>query len=249
VSNNSPINVDDRAGSKELVPALEYLHLPCKVKRLKFGDFCFLSPHGPDGYCTVGIERKTVSEVVGSIQAGASDRMSGTQIPGMLENYDFSILIVEGLANPNPATSQLEIPNRKGRWIQTGLHYRALDASLTTLEMQTPVKVLRTMNPQDTALRIEVLWRWFDSKKWDQHKSHFKFPQVQQKYVELTQASLFRRIAKEIPGIGWERSKLLERYFGNVLEMVNADVSKWGLIDGITTKRAQAIWKMLRGIK
>ena len=45
--------------------------------------------------------------------------------------------------------------------------------------------------------------------------------------------SLVRRVAKELPGIGWERSLLVEETFDSVRTMVNAPLEEWLEIEGI----------------
>jgi len=49
----------------------------------------------------------------------------------------------------------------------------------------------------------------------------------------LKPPSLVRRVAKELPGIGWERSLLVEETFDSVRTMVNAPLEQWLEIEGI----------------
>ena len=49
----------------------------------------------------------------------------------------------------------------------------------------------------------------------------------------LQQPSLMRRVAKELPGIGWERSLVVEAKWDSVRDMVNAPVEEWLELDGI----------------
>jgi DNA integrity scanning protein DisA with diadenylate cyclase activity len=51
--------------------------------------------------------------------------------------------------------------------------------------------------------------------------------------VLLTRPSLVRRVAKELPDIGWERSFTIEQRWPTVREMVNAPADDWVKLEGI----------------
>lgn len=251
---NSIVQVDDRIGSKEMAPLLDYvLPTPTKVTRLQSGDFMFAAPKGGPGdeLALVGIERKRIRDMIQSIMSG---RLAGSQLPLMAQQYDFTFLIVEGEYRCNSQTGKLEILNSKRRWQNTiwkrqALDYRSLDAAMNTLRLKTPVQVIKTYSPQHTAMEIFHLWHWFNSKSWSKHKSYVAFPEHANPNVmeTFTKASDFRRIVKELPHIGWTRSQAVEDLFNGKLDSaLKADVNTWALIDGITVKRALDIVKVLR---
>lgn len=250
----SPVYVDDRQGSKELDLLLTSCGLPTKVRRLRYGDFSFYSPNGPNNKPVgIGIERKKVLDFISSMETG---RLAGSQLPGMAELYDFSFLIVEGDYVPNFETGRLMVLTKGDRFSSRIYRdqqrdYRLVDGILNTLRLKTGVHVIRTSTQQQTATEIYMLWHWFRSKRWDSHKSHMDFAQPPPpSFLGTSKPSFFRHIAKEVPGIGWDRSIEVESlYRGNVVNFINSTVEEFSRINGITRKRAQDIWRKLRNIK
>ena len=62
----------------------------------------------------------------------------------------------------------------------------------------------------------------------------------------MTNPSLLRRVAKELPGIGWERSLLVESHWKSIRDMVNATPEEWTQIDGIGKGISKRIDEVLR---
>ncbi len=246
------IHIDSRRGSAELEGAIRAYGVKTKIERMEFADFRFLTENGPEGIARVGIERKTVKDMLQSIESG---RYSGHQLVGLVDSYDFNYLIVEGKYRADPDTLKLQFPNYSLRkwtnasWGSREWDCRALDGTLNTLRLKAGVHVIHTHEPQDTAHQIFALWSWF-GKPWHKHGSHLRFHDKPfREPLGLEPPSFMRRVVKEFDHIGWERSKQVEKLFGNVVEAAKAPVSKWSLLDGITPKRAQELWKKLRGIE
>jgi ERCC4-type nuclease len=83
--------VDDRAGSKDLIlkPCLRGI---AELSRLNFGDV-MIAGNGPKGSVAVGIEVKSIWDLVAS---AANGRLMDTQITGMLGDYSHCWLLVYG---------------------------------------------------------------------------------------------------------------------------------------------------------
>ena len=231
------IILDDRTGSVEL---LQYFPPgSAKLGRLKFGDASFIGK-GMDGIpVMVGAERKTLPDLVSSLESG---RFSGHQLPGLLASFNMVYLIVEGMARAR--LGQLEI-KQSGVWRPLGISELALDSFLNTLEVMAGVIVRQTTNAQRTAYLINHLHHWWD-KGWDKHKSHLEFYEPRPT-MAVTRPSLVRRVAKELPGIGWSRSGPVAEYFGTVHNMVMADRFRWMQIDGIGKGIAEGVVRAING--
>jgi len=242
------ILVDDRTGSKHLVAPLEKLQLPATLARLQFGDVAFagLGPGGDSVKC--GIEIKSIREMVDDL---TNPRFSGHQLPGLLNTYDYSWLLVEGAARANPYNGRLEVP-RARNWVTVKLGsgyipYSVLWAHLHTLSIKTGLPIIRTYLRTETYAQIKTLYRWWE-KGWEAHMSHDRTYKRPVRYVaDMGPASLVRRMAAELPGIGQVRSAVVDAAFPSVFHMVSAPVEEWAAIEGIGKDTAKKVVAELEG--
>ncbi len=236
------IFIDSREGSHSMA----HLITDSILVTLDYGDAAFTGS-GPDGDVSVGIERKRIGDLLNSIATG---RLSGHQLPGLLAEYDKVYLIVEGVWRGNPQTGEIEGPRRHG-WagISHGrtFHYQDVWAYLTTLE-NTGVTVRTTRNMGETCRMIENLEHWWN-KGWERHKSHLAMHKVTHPTALLrtSQPSLIRRIASELPLIGFDRSRVVEACFKSVRDMINADEKTWANVPGIGKVTAKSVVKAVKG--
>lgn len=234
--------LDRRIGSEHLQSPLERLGIPVELITMNFADAAFLG-HGAEGENSVslGIEIKKIRDLLNSIQDG---RLSGHQLPGLLRSYDAVWLIIEGLWRPSPTDGLLELYVR-GKWEALALGrrqylYKEASNYLTTLEMKAGIRIRRTANGEETAHVIADLYRWWNDKAWEQHRSHLSL----HRHVEhalLVSPPLRRRIAAELPGIGQDRSGAVAGHFKTTREMLAAGVPEWRAIKGIGGTLAKRI--------
>ncbi len=232
--------IDDRIGSVELGP-----YVPDSlIVRLEYGDAEW-EGNGPEGKIKVGIERKTLGDLVTSVQTG---RLVGHQLPGMVRHYDVCYLVIEGLWRRGPG-NVIEVWKR-GKWrtAQTGrLGWVALHGLLCSLEVMWGLGIRTTTDIGETGELIRGLARWW-GKPWEGHKGHHTIYTGSRAKVELAEGevSVLRKVASVLPGIGYERSAGVEGKFGSVREMCEAGESEWGEIDGIGKVTAGKVWRALR---
>ena len=237
------IFIDDRQGSKELAD----LVTDGILTHLKYGDAMFVGS-GPDGDVDIGVERKTIGDLINSITTG---RLSGHQLPGLLSHYYKVYLIVEGIHRAHPGDGELEV-HVGSRWrnLDRGgrvFSYDAMWGYLSTLEVMTGVIVRSTDSIRATASMIESIYKWWQ-KEWKSHKGHLQMHKggIPTAIMKPGKPSLIRRIAAELPAIGWGRSLEVEKRFGSVEEMVNAGEEEWTEIEGIGKVTAHQVWESLR---
>jgi len=224
--------VDGREGSRDLLIPLKAEGLDAELAELEYADLCWMG-NGPDGLAPVGIELKTLRDLLSSMRSG---RLAGRQLPGMLAAYDYSYLIVEGPCRANPQTGILEEP-RRGGWQELRLgasrfYFDDVELFLTSLDTLTPLRIRRTRSRTETMRMILLLYRWWQ-KPWEDHgslKVIYGGPPPSPLPVEH---SLVRRFAVQLPGVGWERSAAVEKSFASVAEMVAADEKRWQQVEGI----------------
>lgn len=224
------ITVDSRIGSAELFKL--FPSGTAKVGTLAFGDFAFMG-NGPTGPLFIGVERKTISDLITSLN---TDRFIGHQLPGLSNMYHRVYLVIEGYARPSPRDHVLEW-RVNGEWeCQTHnasskpIMYSDFIGRLHTLTEMANVRVIHTDKPITTVQHILALKRWWD-KPWDQHMSLCAI--YEPLPVTMAKPSLKRRFINVIPGIGWERSKAVADHFRSIAAMVAADVKEWATIEGV----------------
>ncbi|KKL61599.1 hypothetical protein LCGC14_2193670 [marine sediment metagenome] len=245
------IHVDPREGSRDLASLLTTYgsgkRIKVEMQRMDFADFAF-DGNGPHGKSRIGIERKKLRDLLGSIETG---RLAGHQLPGLLENYDYIWIIVEGLFRGDPNTGVLEEPRGMGKWKPVSIGRRTfmfatVDNFLNSLATQTPCKIKVCGTAHDTATAIINLYTWWQ-KDWRAHKSckviYDPFPA--RAYV--LKPTFMRRVANQLPGVGWEKSEPVDTYFSSVLDMCIASVEQWQQLPGIGKMLATRIIKLLNG--
>lgn len=234
--NQPPFDIAHEVGSKEFLRPLIRLGLPARIRPLACGDFAFLG-NGPHGWARIGIERKTVNELVGSM---SRERYIRRQLPNMLQRYHFSFLIVEGLLRPSSDGVVLTGHDvRKGQpltaWSPAGWQdstlYGTFLKQLFSLRLLTTVHVVGSTGTVETAHLLHALYGWFQ-KPWLQHKSMLGVDTDLARYgvkdaLILSDRTMRRETFAKWPGISWERSARVSRYFSSVREAACATEEEW----------------------
>lgn len=248
----SEILLDDRAGSGDLDTYLKHWGINFVKTRLDYGDAA-VEAAGPITPCAVGIEIKKVKDALQCMRDG---RFSGHQLPGLLKDYGIVWLVVEGNYGIDYDTRVItvsggkgkRIPLKMGRQSKSYFMYAELDHWLTTLEVKAGIHVRRTGSRIETAQFLVDQQSWW-MKPWEKHKSHLSIhvnKQPSDLQSVLVPASTMRKVAAQLPGVGWERSKAIEEYFGTIEIMVAASEKEWTKIDGIGPKLARTISESFR---
>lgn len=234
------ITIDSRKGSAEFIKLIPNSSLAT----LEYADFAFFG-RGPDAMpWYIGIERKTISDFLGSMATG---RFTGHQLPGLLASYNVVYLIIEGLVRYE-LTNGLTKQRRGSAWctIEHGNRRYGANEVLgyqNTLSLKTGVITWRSMSKRETAQHVISLYNWWNKKDYDAHHSHLG---KRGTTVSLTKQSLLRRIASELPTIGWSKSRAVEDHFSSVQAMVNATVEQWEQIEGIGKTIAKKVVESLK---
>lgn len=220
------ILIDDRQGSVEVAPLLSS---PNNVCRLEFADFAW-SGNGPKGQVSIGVERKRLTDFLKSMTSG---RLSGHQLIGMSQQFDYLYIIIEGIWRPDRDTGILETP-RGGVWAsiaQGSRRFMARDIYnfINTLQVVCGVVVIVTSNVWETAKWLDSCHGWWE-KKWSGHKSHLQFRGSE--HAQLSKPNLTARIANQLTGIGWDRARKLGERF-SPMELFEATEEELMEIEGI----------------
>lgn len=248
------IIVDDRIGSKEFLRPLRRAGARAKVKRLKFADFKIVG-NGPLGRCRVGIERKTITEIVSAI---GDSRFIGHQLPGLLGNradgarrYDFVFIIVEGDRYIDRRTGLLN-PASMRRLPQRAHVFRTVQKFELTLMLKGGVRVIYTKNKGHTVEVVAAIHEWFQ-EPWAKHKSVYKVEESKPDVAILDQRTMKRKVANQLLGLAWKRTMKADAYFPSIAAMCvgdpNFELGTRFTLDTRTAGRAVRHWQAALGIK
>lgn len=262
------IEVDDRIGSVELIPTLQFLspvlclpssgiHLPSVTStRLLCGDIRFEGV-GPNGTKTlIGVERKRLMDMLNSLRSG---RYEGKQLPEMCDYYDTAYLFIEEQFRCG-AGGDLEryVTNANhlaevtgGRWfpVQMGsggqtIRYAELD-HLICKAQASGVRVRTSATEYETCAQVISLYT-HHQKVWDKQRFTGAL-HVPQELATIGKAGLVRRVAACLTGIGWQKSGDVALKFETVKELVDAGPGEWSTIRGVGKTLAQRAFDQLRG--
>jgi len=237
------ILVDDRSGSSELAPLLQ----SAELTRLDYGDFAWVG-NGPHGPAIVGVERKTLLDLLSSIQSG---RLSGHQLVGMTNAYDWSYLLVEGVWRPDMRTGILQRISRGGKWIEAAKGARRFMARdlfnfFQTVTIMCGVVVVKTGNMDETAKWLQSAAGWW-GKPWEGHRSHLQFTKPS-RHAQLRKPSPVVRMASQLDGVGWDKARRLGEEFPTIMDLVLAGGRDLMRVDGIGPKLAARIRRQIDGL-
>ena len=231
------ILIDDRQGSGEFAPLISLPHITC---RLEFADFAW-SGNGENGSLNIGVERKTLLDLLSSVTTG---RLSGHQLIGLTNDYDYVYLLIEGVWKPDKDSGILMKVNKHGKWepvSQGSRRFMARDIYnyFSTLQIMCGVIVVCVGNKWETVRWLEATYSWWQ-KKWKDHKSHLQF-QRPVEHAQLVKPSLVTKIASQFDGCGMDKARKLGGRFKTLEEFFFATREELMEIEGIGKKLAESI--------
>lgn len=243
--------VDDQSGSKDLFPYLAPI-MPGNVVLTRieppFGDMMWYGNGPDDKEVRVGVEYKKIDELLTSMLDGRVVK----QIRGMLLNYDRRYLLIEGRIRCDRNTGIMQ-KQSGDRWRDIdrggrGYTYTELEHWYTTIEEQTQTLVKQTFDEYESARWLKMKHSWWTNKGWDDHAAMKQFHVPPPPTALFENPTLLRRVAKELPSIGWEKSLVVAKRFQSVREMVNANEQTWMELDGIGRTIARKIINDITGV-
>jgi ERCC4-type nuclease len=217
--------IDDRKGSKELQPKISK-HIPTTLTRLEYGDAYFFGKGPKDTIVPVGMERKTITDLIQSISTG---RLSGHQLLGLLQTYQHVYLLVEGLWRTDYKTGLLMgykgkkwQPLSLGKQRFTG---KSINNYLNRLAVAYGIHVITTSSLAQSGNWLSNIYDWWN-KEFEKHHIEFGFytpplsREDSRQYVTFESPPFLQRVIKEFAGVGWKKSGDLAKRFNSLFEFV-----------------------------
>jgi len=203
------IIIDHQEKNSLLISELIDLGFEIEFTRLKVADYLVKG---------VAIERKTISDFVGSIKNKRLLRQLEE-----LQQYEKKLLIIEGIYEQELYTDSQEIE---------GMHANAIRGFLLSVLLNFNVPIIFTKDYADTAKFMDVLSR----KK----KTQDIGLNVNKKTLDSNERSQF--ILEGFPGVGPKTAKKLLIEFGNIKKIMNASEEE---LEKILGKKTQAFLKII----
>lgn len=224
--------------------------IPSEESHLDYGDYA-LEGNGPDGNILVGIERKTLRNLISSMRDGQYNE----QRIGMKNTYKVSILAVEGLWIENESDGSILIGKEGGKyWYPLTLNqdsgrrvrYSEVYRYLLSVAL-SGVLVSHSYSLLHTAWNVAEVFKYF-SKPWDQHQSLLETKLINIPSLDF-HPPLVREWAARVDHIGIKRSIEAQNIFKTPIRLANAEEEEWLGISGIGTATAAKIVRQIRGFK
>jgi ERCC4-type nuclease len=245
-----PMQIDGSTGSNTLIEPLAALSNGQAIKSnlVLLGADVAWTGHGPDGLVSVGLEYKTVWDLIESI---CTDRLGASQIPLMVDNYDVRYLLVEG-SYRRGADGNIEVEQFPGKWVtlrrgKAGhVAYSYVSRFMKSCYHQAGFWELRTLSKTGTVHEIHECWSWWQ-KEWAAHDSLAGiYAPVLGGPVRFRKPNFVAQCAFPLPGIGSLLAHRVGAHFKTVADMVNAPSSEWAKIEGIGKQLSTRLPKLLQ---
>jgi hypothetical protein len=173
------IYIDNRVGSADLYPLLKSRGLPVTLTRMAYGDVSFMGIGEEGAPVSVGIEVKTISDVLSCITTG---RFAGHQLPGLVQSYDEIWLLTEGIWRGHPQSGLLQWRRGPRDWKDATVGSRRfmlrdLFTWLFTCVHKGGVRFAQVSSWDEATVWISSLYAWWtkDGRGWEAHQSHLAF--------------------------------------------------------------------------
>lgn len=238
----------DKNTPQQLVDLIKRIGVHAELSDLQFGDFAF-EGRGPLGTISVGIERKTLHDMLNCIDDA---RLAGHQLVGMKQMYTVRVVLLEGHWKPHDGEGFLMEGFNGGtswgycRYRSQRTLYSKLYRYLISLQLSGAIVVF-SRDLFHTAYNVTEWYHYFQ-KKWDGHTALQELQKVNIPTLNF-KPSLTRLWANDLSGVGMKMSELAERHFKTPIRLANADETEWLKLPGIGVKTAQSIVREIQGVR
>lgn len=235
------IHVDRRTGSKQFEALLKPYGIPVELTTLASADVAF-SGNGPSGEVPIGIELKQVYEVTSSHDLR---RFLADQLPKMVAEYQFRILMIQGLFREatDGTIEKAVFFGQRLNWFRTKstMTFNRLARTLYTLQFRLGFQVIQTLDEAHSAREIVRVYRWFQDG-WDDHSSYkvtstSEHPEDRARMLRDPWFDRDKHVSalmlQQIQGIGPKTAEAARRHFRSARRMSWAPASEWEKVPGI----------------
>ena len=238
----------DKNTPKEFVDRINRLGVKAELTDLEYGDFAF-EGNGPEGTIAIGIERKTLHDMLNCIDDA---RFAGHQKIGMKQMYQVNVLALEGHWKPHDPFGILMEGFNGGvswgycRYRSQRTMYAKLYRYLISVQL-AGVLYSPSRDIPHTALNVCEYYHYFQ-KRWTDHDSFKEIHKIAIPQMNV-KPPLVRKWANDLEGIGTKLSELAARHFRTPIRLATAEETDWLRLPGIGVKTATDVVKEIWGVK
>ncbi len=217
----------------ELMP-----HFPpgmAEFQPIAYGDTCFVG--APiDGIGTLACqERKKLGDMVSCIESGRHIEQVRRAYQAGWTRQTLILQLDQPIRKGTGGFLEVRRGKEWSPYTVTGkeFHYDKLMAYLQEIYWLAGVQVVTTRSTKESVEAIVYIYRALSIPPDSHHLLDKYYSAPIPKVSMLGVPSLIERVAKELPGVGWGRSKAIREKFGTVRAMVNGTDAEWLSVDGI----------------
>jgi ERCC4-type nuclease len=212
---------------------------------LQFGDFSWYGLWYEKEPIMVCGDRKKLGDIISSVENG---RHVAQVQRAYKAGYKFQFIVLE--ARYRKGGNGLVEEYHNGHWYghHSNLEYYRLEAYLNQMAWMGNVHLIQTETPRETVERVVELYSMFQMPPEEHSTLNQLYSPPQPKASLMGPPSLLRRMSKELQGVGWGKSGLVEEHFGSVERMVNATQEEWQGIYGVGKTIAENVYTEMREV-
>lgn len=235
-----------RREKSEIVDLIRRFGVKAETADLPFGDFAF-EGYDSKGSIAVGVERKRLHDM---LQCVEDRRYNSHQRIGMLQLYDESWLLLEGVWRPHDPKGLLMEGNDRGQYWECrpggrATLYAKLRRYLFSIS-RSGVEVMYTRDVIHSAYDVCELYHYYSKR------DHVSLISKQKMNIPSLNGrpSLCRRWAEELDGVGPKKADLAVQLFKNIpARLADSEELEWLGIPGIGPATAMDIVRQITGGK
>ena len=206
------VYADCREAPSQVNSRIEELGALVCLKQLTVGDYIASD--------RVGIERKTISDFLGSVMNQRLFR----QLEELSGSFEKPVLILEG--------------NPELLWHGNGMHPNAIRGALASITVDYGIPIIWTRNSRETAAQIHWI-AYREQRKLEKEVSI----RGEKRVMDMARHQEF--IVAGLPHINSTLSRRLLEQFGSVRKIFNAKPERLMRVDKIGEKKARKIWELI----
>jgi Fanconi anemia group M protein len=204
----------DHRESKDIIKEIIKEEIEVEVKQLDIADFIIQTKDLNNNIQNVGIERKTIQDLLNSI----IDKRLINQIILLKENFDIPLVIIEGEENIYQIRD---------------FHPNSIRGIIATIAIDFQIPIISTKNYRDTVKYLALIANRLEKIR--------RPLTIIPKRKPMTNREKQQYLIESLPGVGPTIAKSLLKNFKNIKEIINASEEELQKVEKIGKKKSKEL--------